>query len=180
MEFVRADLMELGFARESFDYVFVCFVLEHVPRPEALLAELGKFLKPGGVMTAIEGDHGSCRFFPETPAALKVWNCLVRAQEKAGGDSLIGRRLYPLLAGAGFREARVSPRVIYADASRPDLVEGFTEKTILDMVRGVRDVSLSYGYVSADEWERGIADITRTKASDGTFSYTFYKGTAVK
>lgn len=180
MEFVRADLMELSFERESFDHLFICFVLEHVPEPEKMLVELKKFLKPGGSITVIEGDHGSCRFYPETLAAMKVWNCLIRAQARAGGDSLIGRRVYPLLAGAGFRDVAVCPRMIYADASLPDMVEGFTEKTILDMVRGVRGISIEYGFVTELEWEQGIRDIERTKEADGTFSYTFYKGTALK
>lgn len=45
------------------------------------------------------------------------------------GDSLIGRRLYPLLARAGYRDVKVSPRMVYADASRRALVDGFTRKT---------------------------------------------------
>jgi hypothetical protein len=70
--------------------------------------------------------------------------------------------------------------MIYADASLPGMVDGFTEKTILDMVRGVRDIAIQYGFVTEQEWARGISDIERTKEADGTFSYTFYKGTALK
>ena len=36
-EFLQADIFDLPFAPDSFDHVFVCFVLEHLPRPvEAL------------------------------------------------------------------------------------------------------------------------------------------------
>ncbi|MCX6685866.1 MAG: hypothetical protein NTV10_04380 [Methanoregula sp.] len=46
-----------------------------------------------------------------------------------GGGALkkSGQELYPLLAGAGFREVTVSPRMVYVDHSRPQLVEGFTK-----------------------------------------------------
>jgi hypothetical protein len=52
----------------------------------------------------------------------------VDVQARFGGDALIGRRLYPLLTEAGFRDVRVSPRMVYVDHSRPDLVEGFSKK----------------------------------------------------
>ena len=38
---------------------------------------------------------------------------------------------------AGYRDVRVSPRMVYVDASRPDLVDGFTRKTFTAMVEGV-------------------------------------------
>src|SRR4051812_29429942 len=62
--FRRADLYELPYPPASFDHVFVCFVLEHLARPEAALLALKKMLKPGGTLTVIEGDHGSTYFHP--------------------------------------------------------------------------------------------------------------------
>ena len=71
-------------------------------------------------ITVIEGDHGSCYFHPETKEAVRAWNYLIEVQAALGGNSLIGRQLYPLLAQAGFREVGVSPRVVYCDLSRPE------------------------------------------------------------
>jgi hypothetical protein len=62
---------------------------------------------------------------------------LIDLQQQAGGDPEIGRRLYPLLAQVGYRDVRVSPRTVYADASRPALADGFTRKTFTAMVEGV-------------------------------------------
>ncbi|MFA6225439.1 MAG: hypothetical protein WC620_04475 [Methanoregula sp.] len=45
-------------------------------------------------------------------------------QKQAGGNALIGRELYPLVTGAGYSDVRVSPLMVYVDASRPGLVEG--------------------------------------------------------
>jgi ubiquinone/menaquinone biosynthesis C-methylase UbiE len=59
VRFQRADLMRLPFRDDTFDHVFVCFVLEHLPDPAGALRELRRVLRCGGSITAIEGDHGS-------------------------------------------------------------------------------------------------------------------------
>jgi ubiquinone/menaquinone biosynthesis C-methylase UbiE len=59
VEFREADIFALPFDAESFDHVFVCFVLEHLSLPARALTILKGLLKPGGTITVIEGDHGS-------------------------------------------------------------------------------------------------------------------------
>ena len=160
---------------ETFDHVFVCFVLEHLPDPIAALAKLRTMLRPGGTITVIEGDHGSAYFHPETQAAHEAIRCLVALQRDAGGDALIGRRLYPLVSAAGFEDVRVSPRMVYVDGSRPDLIDGFTRKTFTAMIEGVRETAISEGLIDAARFDEGIRDLYRTAADDGTFSHTFFK-----
>lgn len=178
--FQRADIFNLPFAANCFDHVFVCFVLEHLPNPGAALLKLKDVLKPGGSMTVIEGDHGSAYFHPDSAEARRTIECLVEIQAAMGGNSLIGRQLYPLLAEAGFRDVRVSPRMVYVDSSRPKWAEGFTKNTFTAMVEGVREQALSRGLMDEQSWEKGIRDLYRTAAADGTFIYTFFKGLAVK
>lgn len=178
--FARADIFNLPFAPGSFDHVFVCFVLEHLSDAVGALIRLRAALKSGGTVTVIEGDHGSTYFHPDSRAARRVVRCLVEIQAGMGGDAEIGRRLYPVLNEAGFRDVRVSPRMIYVDAGRPGLVEGFTRNTFIAMVEGVRDKALSLGLVDERTWENGIAGLRRTTAPDGVFCYTFFKGIAVK
>ena len=181
VRFARADLFHLPFPRAAFDHVFVCFLLEHLRDPRGALAAVLAALKPGGSMTVIEGDHGSCYFHPRSEAAQRAWNCLIDVQARLGGDSLIGRRLYPLLRSAGLRELRVTPRMVYCDATRPELMEGFVKKTIIPMVEGVREQALAWGLIDPATWERGIADLHRTgTAPEGTFCYNFFKGVGVK
>ena len=180
VEFQHADIFKLPFPPASFDHVFVCFVLEHLPDPVAALLKLKDVLKPGGTMTVVEGDHGSAYFHPDSAAARRAIQCLVELQAKIGGDSLIGRRLYPLLVSAGFRDARVSPRVVYADSSRPQMVEGFTKNTFTAMVEGVEKEALAARMIDRETWTKGIRDLYRTAEADGTFCYTFFKGTAAR
>jgi len=175
VELLRADIFALPFAPQSFDHVFVCFVLEHLPEPLAALTALQRVLRPGGTVTVIEGDHGSAYFHPQSAFAERAIQCLVELQARAGGDSLIGRALFPLLTHAGLADVRVSPRMVYVDDSKPALVEGFTRRTFTAMVEGVRDAALAAGLIDAAAFDRGIADLYRTAAGDGTFCYTFFK-----
>ena len=177
--FSRADIFELPFAPRSFDHVFVCFVLEHLARPADALEALRGVLKPGGTITVIEGDHGSAYFHPDSGHARKAIECLVTLQARAGGDAAIGRRLYPLLGEAGFEGVQVSPRMVYADASKPERMEGFTRLTFTAMVEAVREPALVAGLISACEFDRGIADLYRAAEEDGVFCYTFFKARAV-
>jgi ubiquinone/menaquinone biosynthesis C-methylase UbiE len=178
--FQRADIFNLPFGPDHFDHVFVCFVLEHLPNPEEALALLRRVLKPGGTMTVIEGDHGSAYFHPDSVQARRAIQCLIELQRRAGGDSLIGRRLYPLLVKAGFRNVSVSPRMVYSDASRPAFVDGFTRKTFTAMVEGVTEQAIGQGLMEKESWTKGIRDLYRTAEPDGTFCYTFFKAVGVK
>jgi ubiquinone/menaquinone biosynthesis C-methylase UbiE len=178
--FEPANIFKLPFRPGSFDHVFVCFVLEHLKEPARALRRLKAVLKPGGTLTIIEGDHGSTLFHPHSDAAWKTIQCLIDLQAQAGGDALIGRRLFPLVSAAGFRKVTVSPRFVYADASRPAWVEGFTRNTYIAMVEGVRDRALATGLIDRRTWRKGIADLKTSAGSSGTFCYTFFKAVAVK
>lgn len=171
----QADIFDLPFAPASFDHVFLCFVLEHLARPIEALKALKRVLKAGGSITVIEGDHGSAYFHPDSGFARRAVQCLVDLQARAGGNALIGRTLYPLLVEAGFQAVRVSPRMVYVDSSKPQLVEGFTRRTFTAMVEGVRQPSIAGGLASEADFDRGVADLYRTAEIDGVFCYTFFK-----
>ena len=178
--FQQADLYQLPFGDESFDHVFVCFVLEHLAQPQRALAELGRVLRAGGSLTAIEGDHGSAYFHPASAKARQTIDCLVDIQARLGGDACIGRRLFPLLREAGLQSVHVEPRVVYADSSRPMWVEGFTRNTFTAMVKGVKQQALQWRLIEEAVWNEGIRDLERTALDDGTFNYTFFTAVATK
>ena len=176
VELMQADIFDLHFDPGSFDHVFVCFVLEHLAQPVEALAALQELLRPGGTITVIEGDHGSAYFHPDNPDAHDAIQTLVELQRRAGGNALIGRQLYPLLVSAGLTDVEVSPRMVYVDSSRPDLVEGFTKKTFTAMVEGVRDAAIESRLAEPERFDAGIRALYRTAADDGVFCYTFFKG----
>jgi hypothetical protein len=88
--------------------------------------------------------------------------------------------LYPLLTAAGFSAIHVSPRMVYVDASKPQLVEGFTKKTFTAMIEGVRNPAIEAGLIEADVFDQGIRGLYRAAEADGVFCYTFFKAVAAK
>ena len=178
VSFQLADIFDLPFPDESYDHVFVCFILEHLKRPADALIHLKSKLKKGGTITVIEGDHGSTYFHPDSREARQTVQCLIDVQAKMGGDSLIGRQLFPLLTGVGFVNVSVSPRMVYVDSSKPEFVEGFTKNTFIAMVEGVREQAIGSGLITEEAWQRGIEDLYRTTGPHGTFCYTFFKAIA--
>ncbi len=180
VEVRQADIFALPFDDASFDHVFVCFVLEHLPHPVDALRALKRVLKPGGTITVVEGDHGSTSFHPDSAFAQRTVQCQVDLQSAANGNALIGRQLYPLLTAAGFDAVRVSPRMVYGDGSRPDLITGFTKNTFTAMIQGVKQPAIDAGLMTEPDFDRGIADLLRTAAVDGVFSYTFFKAVGLR
>jgi len=180
VSFQQADIFNLPFEEAYFDHIFVCFVLEHLPKPTKALRHLKRVLKPGGTITVIEGDHGSTYFHPESAAAKKAIQCQVELQAANGGDANIGRKLYPLLEAAGFETIKVSPRQVYVDDSNPAWVEGFTKNTFTAMIQGISKEAIAQQLIGQEEMDKGIQDLYQTAAGGGTFCYTFFKGIATK
>jgi ubiquinone/menaquinone biosynthesis C-methylase UbiE len=179
--FKQADILSLPYKPASFDHVFVCFVLEHLPDPASVLRSFMEILKPGGSITLIEGDHGSGFWTPETAESIMAWKGLVDSQVKLGHDPNIGRRVYPLLNDAGFVIRDVSPRWVYADQSNPVLLDGVINQIIAPMVYSAEKQVLDSAFMEQDDWDRGLADIREVaRHPKGTFFYTWFKGVGFK
>ncbi len=95
----NAYMYVVPFQPASFDHIFVCFVLEHLPQPIRALQALKELLKDSATITVIEGDHGSAYFHPDSEATRKAIQCQVELQRRAGGDAQL---LMNRIAG-GFR-----------------------------------------------------------------------------
>jgi hypothetical protein len=70
--------------------------------------------------------------------------------------------------------------MVYADETKPELVEGFTKNTFTAMIEGIQNKAIASGLIDKATFEKGIADLYRTAEKDGVFCYTFFKGTAHK
>jgi SAM-dependent methyltransferase len=177
--FHLADICHLPYKDGTFDHVFVCFTLEHIPDPLLALDNLMRVLRPNGTITVIEGDHGSVIFYPDTKTAHHVIDCLVTLQQQAGGNALIGRELEHLLADAGFVDVCISPRQTYASASTPRSSEA-VKSIFIAMIEGVREKAIASGLIDPEAWNRGIRDLYRTTEQGGMFCYTFFKAVGRK
>ena len=177
----QADIFDHSFAPESFDHVFVCFVLEHLDDPVRALVIMKDLIHQAGTVTVIEGDHGSGFWTPESEASRNAWDGLITSQRRLGHDPNIGRRLYPVMKASGLDIDDVSPRPVYADQSDPALLDGVVNQIITPMVFSAQQQVLDEKLVDPVEWKAGLKDISNVaSAEDGSFFYTWFKGTGIK
>lgn len=92
---------ELPFADGSFDAVYVCFLLEHVPDPTAVIREAKRVLAEGGVFYCTEVFNDALYVYPHSPAIMQFWRAFNDCQRKIGGDPNIGIRLCNVMIQAG-------------------------------------------------------------------------------
>ena len=70
--------------------------------------------------------------------------------------------------------------MVYVDSSKPDLVDGFTRKTFIAMIEGVRESAIAASITDREAFDAGVRDLHRTTEADGVFCYTFFKGVGEK
>ena len=181
VSFRHEDILDSSLEAASFDHIFICFVLEHMETPTQALKQMMTFLRTGGTITLIEGDHSSARWYPESEASRAAWNGLVRSQQMLGHDPYIGRRLKEIMTGAGIRRAKVEPRAVDPDQSDPVLLDGVVNQIITPMVFSAQKQVLASNLVDPLIWKDGLRDLSQVSASpDGTFFYSWFKGVGIK
>jgi SAM-dependent methyltransferase len=99
--FVAADACATGLPPNRFDLVYCRFLLLHLRAPAACLKEMGRVLKPGGIMVVEDGDLASACSVP--PTALDAFaDLFCRLGPMRGVDYSVANRLCHLVADAGF------------------------------------------------------------------------------
>jgi SAM-dependent methyltransferase len=112
-ELATADAARLPFAAESFDAAFAVAVLQHVPKPRAVIDNLRRVLRPGGRLVLAEPDNAARYWFSEPASGHEVFAHATEfyslVEEAAGDDAdpSIGPRVPRLLRAAGFEVAAV-------------------------------------------------------------------------
>jgi len=101
---VNANAAQLPFRDGTFDLINSDWFLEHLPRGSVVpvLREMRRVLAPRGCAWLCEVDNASLSFWPRLPLAERCFAALWEAQERGGGDPIVGRKLHGLLTEAGF------------------------------------------------------------------------------
>jgi len=117
---LTADAAATGLPDDCVDVVHAHQVLQHVGDPVAVLVEMRRVCRPGGIVAARDADYASFTWYPESPA-LTAWLDLYRRVQRAnGGEPDAGRRLRSWAQLAGFTDvAATSSTWTYADADAP-------------------------------------------------------------
>ncbi|MEY2848482.1 MAG: hypothetical protein RI885_1147 [Actinomycetota bacterium] len=119
VEFVVGDAYALDFADDSFDIVHAHQVLQHVSDPVAVLQEMARVARPGGLVAARDVDYAAAVWYPASEG-LDRWMQLYQAVHRVnGGEPDAGRRLRRWALAAGLDEV-TSSASIWCFASAED------------------------------------------------------------
>jgi SAM-dependent methyltransferase len=95
VRFERGDAFALRFAAASFDLVVCRHLLQAIPGPERVLAELVRVARPGGVLHLIPEDYDMIHAAPTRLDVSRFWHGAPRAYAAATGTDLhIGRNIH--------------------------------------------------------------------------------------
>lgn len=92
---------------QSVDFSYARFVLQHVPQPEQVVAEVFRVTRKGGRFCIVDSDDGLVMFHPEEPRVSSLLAQAQAEQARQGGDRVVGRKLAAMLQQAGFSDVRV-------------------------------------------------------------------------
>ena len=103
--FVQGDAFELPFAAASFDLVVCRHMLQAIPHPERVVAEMIRVARPGAILHLIPEDYGMIYAAPTRRDVAEFWHAGPRAYAKASGcDLFIGRNVFHHLRKLGLTE----------------------------------------------------------------------------
>ncbi|MBX2870690.1 MAG: methyltransferase domain-containing protein [Saprospiraceae bacterium] len=96
--YTEGNAEQLPFEDQSFDLVFCRFLLLHVPNPQAVLKEMARVCKSGGIVLTQEQDTmKSSGLYPSNWA----YDMVTEGYQKSFSHPQVGRQLPHLFRGAG-------------------------------------------------------------------------------
>ncbi len=171
----EADALGLPFGDESFDHVWMMWLLEHVADPIAVLREARRVLVAGGAITGIEVDYSTCRAEPSTAALEALFRAMVRGMAAAGWSDA-GTRLPGWLRDAGFRAIDEGTRTFWWRDE--DLVRQANYAAEVLESALARDAEVANG--AAEELRAGLEDLRNLPRQPGAgLGWVMHKSTAV-
>ena len=107
VQFEHGDAFALAHPDATFDLVVCRHVLQAVPEPEKVLAELVRVVRPGGVLHLVAEDYDMIHAAPTRIDVSEFWHGAPRAYGAATGCDLhIGRNAFHHLRRLGLADIR--------------------------------------------------------------------------
>ncbi len=106
--FQMGDAFDLDFDDASFDLAVCRHVLQAVPHPERIVAEMMRVTRPGGRLHLLVEDYGMLFFHPTRFDASRFWlDGPTAFGEKTGTDLHVGRAAFTMLRQLGVIEIAI-------------------------------------------------------------------------
>lgn len=147
-----SDAAATGLDDDCVDVVHAHQVLQHVDDPVAVLSEMRRVCRPGGLVAARDGDYAAFTWFPES-RAIDDWRDLYRRVTRSnGGEPDAGRQLRSWARAAGLTDViATSSTWTYASAE----ATSWWAKVWADRIlwSPIADQAVSGGHASRAELE---------------------------
>ncbi|WP_210480990.1 class I SAM-dependent methyltransferase [Naasia sp. SYSU D00948] len=154
VSFRTGNAYALDLPDDSVDIAHAHQVLQHVADPVAVLREMARVVKPGGLVAARDVDYGGTIWYPELPGMadwIRIYDAVHRG---GGGEPNAGRRLGAWALAAGLADVTTSAsiwgfsspeerswwgglwadRALKSDFARQALEGGFAQQEDLDRI----------------------------------------------
>ncbi|WP_051426269.1 methyltransferase domain-containing protein [Jiangella gansuensis] len=142
LDFVVGDATALDFAHGSFDVVHAHQVLQHVSDPVAVLREMGRVCRPGGVVGARDSDYAGMTWYPQLPGLSEWLELYCTLARQNGGEPDAGRRLLGWANAAGLTDVTATASVwCFADPESRAWWGGLWTDRVVDSAFATQAVS---------------------------------------
>lgn len=164
------DAQKLAFPDRSFSGAYVSWVLEHMPKPEALkiLSELKRTVAPGGLIVINEVHLSTAHSWQIqlpgiqdtiAPNSRRFIDAMIREQIESQGDPNVGsaENIIPLLKSAGFNKIHYGRLVMHYDQNNLDSLKSYADylvslwKSVLpDLIKSGKFTEAEFETVKAE------------------------------
>lgn len=164
VEFVHGDATGLDIPADSFDLVHERTVLLNVTDHVAVIAEMIRITRPGGVVALQEPDSSAWVCDPPHPAWESLRAELVDAYARNGKNFDMGRRIARLLRAAGLADVQVRA------TARVTKAGDYYQTFLLAMTGLVREQIIAGGRLTAAEFDAAAASLRAHLAQPDTLT----------
>ena len=113
LRFEPRSVYALGLPDGHFDLTVCRHVIQSIPHPEQVLAELVRVTRPGGRLHLLAEDYGMIFFQPRTLDAASFWqDGPSQVGAATGTDMQVGRKAFSMLHVLGLRDLTVDYLVV--------------------------------------------------------------------
>ena len=177
VDFLLQDATELKLP-ESYDGVYICWVLEHIPNPEKVLRSLKPFLDKEAKIWITEVFNSSFYYQPHGERLEYYYSQYNTYQRDCGGDPDVGANLGNLLFREGYNEIKTFPGGFHLDKKDEGLLLEFLEFW-KKLMRSGSEGMLRDGYIILDDISGMEEDLDAiAKNENPIFFYRFIQAFA--
>jgi len=107
LKLIHADLFDFR-PDDKFDLVVTARVLQWLSNPKEALKKIASFLKPGGMLSALDYNHEALEWKPQPPESMQIfYKAFLKWRSDSGMDNRIADNLEGHFRDAGFHSVKV-------------------------------------------------------------------------